>query len=66
MNACGHIRCETRPCEWARPPALEQISDPLHRRKVRDAFADNMVVELRSDPEWSLHLAKLTTLDGTR
>ena len=66
MNTCGHIRCEAKPCQWARPPALEVIVDPLERRKVRDMFADMMVPAMRADPEWSLHLARLVTLDGTR
>lgn len=66
MNSCGHVRCAAEPCQWARTPALEDMPEPLERRKVRDAFADMMVPALRADPEWSLHLARLTTLDGTR
>lgn len=66
MNACGHIRCEAKPCQWARPPALESMPPGVDRVNVRAAFVDMMVPAMRADPAWGLHLARLATLDGTR
>lgn len=66
MNACGHIRCESKPCQWARPPALESIPPGVDRVNVREAFRTQMLEAMRADRVWTLHLGRLAALDANR
>jgi hypothetical protein len=65
-NLCGHIRCQAGPCVFARVPALEQLPPGVDRVNVREAFRAQMLEAMAADREWTLHLGRLSALDGTR
>lgn len=65
-TTCGHLRCEGQACRVHLAPPSEVLAPGAVRVAVHSAYRDMMLYAMQCDPEWTLRLAAIARLDGTR